>query len=54
MTKKIKNFWITAQMVDGQEVKIIRPCYASMLKVEKELKQDMAEGFVIGYTVEVK
>ena len=54
MTQQIKNFWITAQMVDGQEVEIIRPCYASMLKVEKELKQDIAEGFVISYTVEVK
>lgn len=54
MTKNIKNFVITAFMVDGQEIEIIRPCYESMLKVEKELKQDIAEGFCTGYQVEVK
>ena len=51
---KIKNFWITAFFNDGSEQTIIRPCYASMLKVEKELKQDIAEGFCTGYQVEVK
>jgi len=54
MTQQIKNFWITAFMADGQEIEIIRPCYESMLKVEKELKQDIAEGFCTGYQVEVK
>ena len=54
MKKNIKNFVITAFMADGQEIEIIRPCYESMLDVEKDMKEAIKEGVCTGYQVEVR
>jgi len=51
---KKKQFVITAHMANGESLEIFRPCYESMLDVEKDMKEAIKEGVCTGYQVEVR